>query len=68
LVSFVAAQHNAPVSSNFCKELDSARFYQRAFFCLTFCVPGLRLQAIIGPHARDSFGNPVRHVSVFNDV
>ena len=27
-------QHTLFVSSNFCKELDLARFYQRAFFCL----------------------------------
>jgi hypothetical protein len=37
LVNFAAAQHNASVSSNFCKELDLARFYQRAFFCPDFC-------------------------------
>jgi hypothetical protein len=35
LVNFAAVQHTSPVSSNFCKELDSARFYQRAFFVLT---------------------------------
>ncbi len=29
------AQHTLFVSSNFCKELDLARFYQRAFFCLS---------------------------------
>jgi hypothetical protein len=33
LATLAAQQHNASVSSNFCKELDSARFYQRAFFC-----------------------------------
>jgi hypothetical protein len=32
LATLTEQQHNAPVSSNFCKELDSARFYQRAFF------------------------------------
>jgi hypothetical protein len=31
-------QHNASVSSNFCKELDLARFYQRAFFCLSISI------------------------------
>jgi hypothetical protein len=36
VVNFVATQHNALVSSNFCKELDFARFYQRAFFCPDF--------------------------------
>jgi hypothetical protein len=49
LVNFVAAQHNTLVSSNFCKELDLARFYQRAFFCPIFCLPGVRLQAIKFP-------------------
>jgi hypothetical protein len=34
LANRAAAQHNAPVSSNFCKELDLARFHQRAFFCM----------------------------------
>jgi len=33
LAQFAAVQHNALVSSNFCKELDLARFHQRAFFC-----------------------------------
>jgi hypothetical protein len=39
LVNISTEQHNAPVSSNFCKELDLARFHQRAFFCPNFC-PG----------------------------
>ncbi len=30
-------QHNYFVSSNFCKELDLARFHQRVFFVLFFC-------------------------------
>jgi hypothetical protein len=38
LANFAAAQHNTSVSSNFCKELDSARFYQRAFFYPDFCL------------------------------
>jgi hypothetical protein len=36
LVNFAAMQHNAFVSSNFCKELDLARFHQRAFFLPRF--------------------------------
>jgi hypothetical protein len=46
LVNFAAAQHNASVSSNFCKELDLARFYQRAFFCPDFCLPDHRSHPI----------------------
>jgi hypothetical protein len=54
LASFAAAQHNALVSSNFCKELDLARFYQRAFFCPDFELSWTQAAAKKRPGAQPS--------------
>jgi hypothetical protein len=45
LAIYPAKQHNSLVSSNFVKELDLARSYQRAFFCQISC----DLSAAIAP-------------------
>jgi hypothetical protein len=55
LAIHASALHHASVSSNFPKELDLARFHQRAFFCLSSLQSGAgQLHASLAQPTLDS--------------